>query len=475
MKKHRKILGKEWLKEKNHLCMIVLGFITFLYIVFGEGVTGHVLGGDSEAYYINFKHHIGVAPLYPLLIQMVRVIVGSGVYLDVVAWLQMIFLTISIIYLVNTLQIELKLKWWETIAVWAASMIPFIILLPEDPIGHTIMTESLTYPLTYLVMTLIIKGIWHKQENCFVYSLLVSVIAGLVRSQMLFLFPMIGIGYFYMCIKKRQEENKPWLLKVDFWGRMAIACVLTVIAMKSITWITVVHERIFFDAPAVDYSDQTLVQHMLYLADEGDEQLFEDEDIREIFRRCYQRMMEQESNYIHQEEGLAAWRKIVADCGGNSRVLTAVIEEYYGDEMPTDLIEREVLIADISHEMAYPLLKVHWRDKIAEALDLIPSGFVSTVLFHKVEIYGIIHIFTLLFYVFGIGASVAAWCGISKNKKAPELLLLFLITSIVNVVACNTVHFGLQRYLAYTLGLNWIGMLLVVREYGILFFNKVKR
>lgn len=465
----------EWIKKKKHLCIIILGLVTFLFIGFGEGIIGHVLGGDSEAYYINFKHHIGVAPLYPLFIQIIRILVGSKACLDVVAWIQIFFLVFSILYFIYVLQQEMGLKVIETIAVWCAAMIPFVILLPEDPIGHTIMTESVTYPLTYLIMALLIKGVWQKKERYFVYSLLLMVAAGLVRSQMLFLFPIVGIAYFYMEVKEWWDRKEAWIFNVKFWKRIVVACIVILIAMKSVSWITVVHEKVFFDAPTVDYSDQTLVQHMLYLADETDEELFADEDIKEIFRRCYVGMMEQKTNYIHQQEGLTAWQKIVGDCGANSYMLTDVIVEYYGENMPSDTIEREVLIADISHELAYPLLKVHWRDKIAEALDLIPSGFVSTVLFHKLEFYGIIHIFTLLFYMFGIVLSILAWRIFAENKKAVELLLLCLLTSAINVIACNVIHFGLQRYLAYTLGLNWVGMLLMIREYGIFIWYKVKK
>ena len=462
---------KAWLKKDTHLLNIIISVVTLLYISFGEGVIGHVLGGDSEAYYINFRHHIGVAPLYPLLIHIVRFFVGDALYLDAVAWLQIFFLVFSVVFFVVTVQKELKLNAFITTAVWLAAMIPFPILLPEDPIGHTIMTESLTYPLTYLVTSLILKGIWKKKDKYFIFSVLLAVVAGLVRSQMLFLFPVIGVAYFYS-VAKTCEKGKKWILSGSFWGRILVAIIVILFAMKSISWITIVHEKVFFDAPMVSYSDQTLVQHMLYLSDEEDEALFEDEDVRNIFERCYKGMMEQKTNHLHQETGLAAWRKIVADCGADSYLLTDVIESYYGDSMPENYIEREVLIADISHELAYSLLKVHWKDKIGEIIDLVPSGFVSTVMFHKTSIYLLIHIFTLLFYIVGVGLSMGLLLIRKNSDKEGEVLLLALLTSIVNVLACNMIHFGLQRYLAYTLGINWVGMILVVYKYFTFFQRK---
>ncbi len=451
----------------DKMCILVITVISALFITFGEGNIGYVLGGDSEAYYIHFRHHIGVAPLYPLFIHVINLLVGEAYYLNVAAAVQIAFLVYSIIFFVNTIRQEFRLKWYETILVWGASMLPFVILLPEDPIGHTIMTESFTYPLTYLTMTFLIKGIFRQGEKDFIISLVLCIISGLIRSQMLFLFVVTGAAYFYMVIRRCQKRGERSITSSKFWIRIAVACMITLLGMKSVSWLTIVYEKVFFDAPAVAYSDQTLVQHMLYLADGEDERLFEDEHIREIFIRCYQGMMEQESNYIHQEEGLAAWQKIVGDCGANSYLLTEVIEEYYGSmgTLPEDPIEKEVLIADISHQLAYPLLKVHWQDKAAEAFDLIPAGFVSTVLFHKLEIYGIIHIATLLFYVIGTLLACFYYSRRKEDKRAAELILLFFFASAVNVIACNIVHFGLQRYLAYTMGLNWAGILLLLRGF----------
>jgi len=455
----------------------VLIVITFLFILLGEGTPTlwHVLGGDSEAYYIHFRHHLGVAPGYPLLIHLVELLVGNTYYLDVVAGIQMIFLTVAIIYLVYTLGTLLELKVWEIVFVWGFALLPFVILLPEDPIGHVIMTESLTYPIIYIFIAWLLNAAILKEEKKLFSSLVLAVIATLIRSQMMFLFAVWGICYFYILAYRFYHSDNNRIFSKQFLIRLAGGVVVVLLCMKSVGWMTTLYEKVFFDAPNVAYSDQLLVQHMLYLADEEDANLYEDEALREIFTETYKEMIERRSNYKYQPQGLTAWKYITGACGENSYILGDVIRDYLEEsgELGADYVTGEVQVAQISRELAMPLLIVHWADRIKETFDLLPAGFVSTVLFHKESFYEVIHIVTLLFYVFGIVTGSHCWLR-TKRKLASEMLLLVLGTSIINVVYCNILHFGLQRYLAYTLGLNWIGMFLVLRELVILFWTPKK-
>ena len=65
--------------------------------------------------------------------------------------------------------------------------------------------------------------------------------------------------------------------------------------IKAVSGLTVVYEKVFFDAPALDYSDQTLVQRLLYLAQEEDQELFADEQIKAIYAETWERMEEKQT------------------------------------------------------------------------------------------------------------------------------------------------------------------------------------
>lgn len=86
-----RIMGKNE-NKKNFLYGIII-IATLLFVIFGEGTPlSYVYGGDTEAYYLNFHHHIGVAPGYPLFIHVIQVLFGDSLYLHVTAAIQIALL-----------------------------------------------------------------------------------------------------------------------------------------------------------------------------------------------------------------------------------------------------------------------------------------------------------------------------------------------------------------------------------------------
>ena len=68
-------------------------------------------------------------------------------------------------------------------------------------------------------------------------------------------------------------------------------------------------------------------------------------------------------------------------------------------------------IAQISHELAYPLLKAHLTDKLKRAVTLMIPGFISTVAFHKVFTIDSYSDFLVLSGAIGL----SGWC-LFKDK-----------------------------------------------------------
>lgn len=82
-------------------------------------------------------------------------------------------------------------------------MLPFVMLLPEDPIGHELMTESLTYPLFYLFIAETAKGIIWKKRKHLVWSFVICALQMWIRPQMLFCFAVLGVSGVYLEISER--------------------------------------------------------------------------------------------------------------------------------------------------------------------------------------------------------------------------------------------------------------------------------
>lgn len=223
------------------------------------------------------------------------------------------------------------------------------------------------------------------------------------------------------------------------------------------------YERCFFGAPKMSYSAQTLVQKAMFCADKEDEELFSDEITKEIFSETYERIMDAESNYRFMSHSLTDWKHTTGSFGTVSYTLGDVVSEVALCENIdiSNQFEKERMTLKYSDELAKKLIMKHPGRFLYVSISMMPAGFVSTVLFHKESLYWPIHIFTLMFYVAMVFLSFKLW---KRKREVSEYIWVVLLISIVNVVASNLIHMGLQRYMAYTLGLNWVGVVLIIKQ-----------
>ena len=453
------------MRNKKRILWILIVAVTMLGVIFGEGTPlTYVYGGDTEAYYLNFHHHIGVAPGYPLFIHVLQLIFGDNLYLHMIAVLQIILLTFSVFWLIYTVDQLFYLKWWELLFIWGFSMLPFAMLLPEDPVGHELMTESLTYPLFYLFIAETVKAVIKKNRKYFIASFIISALLMWIRPQMLFCFAILGVSCVYSeCTDRIKNGIQKGILK-NWIFRCVICAVCILIGIKAVSGLTVVYEKVFFDAPALDYSDQTLVQRLLYLAQEEDQELFEDSQIKEIYAETWNRMQKLNTTQECYSKSWKNWSEIFAAFGANSRALGAVTREKYESAgiLADTAVGQEIQVSEVSHEIMQKLLKKYWKEHLALTVQLLPKSFISTVFFHKKEIYDLIWIATCLVY---LGAGITSIFRLIKRKytNSAEFMLLVMAASIINALGCDLVLAGLQRYMAYTLGMTWIGLFLLVR------------
>ena len=161
----------------------------------------------------------------------------------------------------------------------------------------------------------------------------------------------------------------------------------------------------------------------------------------------------------------------------NSRIVQGYVEEYLRNDVGlTKDIEVEQTKNKICGEMMNVLLKKNWGRYLITSFQLMPSGFVASVLFQKEGFYVLCHIGTLLLYLAAIGIVVLFYIRRDLDNRIAETVLLISGTAIMNVVSTNLILFGLQRYMVYTYGMFYMAMFLAVRalwrEYGWKFRKK---
>lgn len=464
------------LKDKKRIGLFIgLGIATALFFLFGQGVTWYQIGGDTLSYYVDFHHQIEVTPLYPLFFHVLDLLFGRPMYLYAAAVIQMIVAGVCIIAFVAYIAKVFRLETVSIIMVWLASLIPFYLLCPEDPIPHVLMTESFTYPLLYIYMVFILKGLFEKREKWFFLSCLLVEFMALIRGQMMFLFAVSVITYFYYLMKVKFFDKEKKFFK-DVAAKTIILLVCALLCIKAGSLFTQFYEWTFFGAPAQSYSNHLKVQKAMYCSDEEDAELFSDEIEKEIFVNAYAQAKENKTTYAYMPGDLYDWYHIECGYGANSYYVDDAIKAALESRglWSEDPIEQETLILEYCKRLTDVLAKDNWKHYIIVFFNMVPTGFISTVLFQKESIYLLIHWATLLIYIVALASSFL----VSKMKKTvlmeSELLWLIMGTGIVNVVSANIVHFGIQRYCAYTVGLFYVAMYLVVRRFAISFYQKKK-
>ena len=150
------------------------------------------------------------------------------------------------------------------------------------------------------------------------------------------------------------------------------------------------YEKFFFDAPAMDYSDQTLVQRLLYVADKEDAELLENEKTKEIFLITWERMQEAKTSQAYYDDSWMSWDEIFKAFGANSRILGIVVQEQLEatGEWPEDLIGQEQEVLMYSHELVTVLMKEHWKEHLLLTLQLIPKNASPVRLHNRCKITG---------------------------------------------------------------------------------------
>lgn len=462
--------------KREKMYKVGLYMAGILFFIFCQGEIGWVMGGDSEQF-LSFGYTAGVMPmpLYPLFLRIMRAVFGEGIYLYIVMIVQSILAGCCIAYFADYIRKQFHLNLAEGVIAFIVLLFPFIILLPEDPISHAIMTEAISYPLFYVYIVLVLKAIYNNKKSYLYSTVLLIVFISLARPQMKFLFAVSGIVYLYLAIKTRITVNKE---NVEKWylGKVIAFFLVLFLSLQAITITVDIYQRVMFDTPASNYSYMAIVERGLYACDAEDEALYEEEYLKDIFRKTYAEMEEQQVNYKYMGEGLGRWNDIVRGTTTCSRIVGKYAREYLEStgELSSNPVKEEAQVSEIFGAIGTVLVKDNYKQYLTDSMNLIPAGFVSTVLFHKESIYGLIHVMTLVLYVVAIGLSIWVYVKKKHDSRVAEYMLLITGTAILNVVSSNIVLFGLQRYLAYTLGMFYLGMLLIARDFWKVYFGNEK-
>lgn len=501
-----------------YLSLVMLGLFVFLFV----GAREPVLFDDSGAY-LRVKRIEGVMPIYPIFLLINQYLFGNDNYLQIVVIEQAVLAVFCVGLFVKVIKDKFSLKYWESYLVFALSLMPFTMDLPQAMSTQEILTEGIAYALFYLFMILLLQTVWMRRFTWFVGVFVMTLILSMVRSQLQILFGVCGIAFLYIvCICSRNEQKKHIIVRWLFG--IAGCFVISIMGVFLISKITVGYKNMIrnnerfsvfimevqspeeyqtylqeksavnvqqdknseiikeddTDNVQQEVTAQELVNKSftpsqyvslifsrgMYEADIDDAELFEDEVLRGLFLELYNAVDAEEQRYVYAQKGLWMWKDIVGGVGMVGKTCLGIPSEYYVTYYPDIILSDDFSNIRNAHlqEVGMTLLKAHFGRFLYHTLMLLPSAFICTVFFQIAPIYGLCHLVTLFLYLSAIALMIWGYADKKVEKKYAEFMALVLGTNIVMVLIISLVFFGQQRYLVYNFGIFYVAYGLLLQQ-----------
>lgn len=467
-------------------CLSLLMFSLFAFLFLGAD--GYVLFDDSGSYIDFLKYVEGVMPVYPLFLWANRALFGEAVYLNIVIIEQALFAAFCIILFTHVIRKQFALKYWEAYGIYALSLLPFTTDMPDAMTTQEILTEGIAYAAFYLFIALLLKTVWTKDIKWMVGLFFMTFFLAATRSQLQILFGVCGIIFLYILLTRKKLTTKRVIVSLVI-GLMG--CILiSLVGVWSTNRISGAYQvmirnigiKIELEKIGIKDSDEQIAQEQdteetdttvtdtakekpaltsqyvslifsrgMYEADYEDCELFEKEELRDLYLLFYQVADENECLYTYAQSGLWMWKDIV---GGIGSVGSKCFYAVDGNVDSQDMLAIGMM-----------LIKAHWPRVFYHTLMLLPQAFICTVFFQIEKIYLLCHLVTLFLYLSALALMIWAFADKKVDRDYAEFMAAVLGTNMVMVVIISLAFFGQQRYLVYNFGIFYIIYFLLVLQW----------
>lgn len=475
---------KEWL---FYVSLVILS--VFIFVVPGE--SGYVLYDDSPSYMNLYAVMEGVMPGYPLFLHGNKLLFGEGGYLYAVVAEQVVLATACVIIFIAVIKKKFRLRYWESYICYAFALVPFTTNMPGAMTTHEIVTEGVAYALFYLFMAALLQTMWSKSLKWFGALCAMSLLMALIRSQMQILFGVCGMVSIYIVVlRQKQKRLRRFLLGL-------VCCVVISLAGVGTVWKVSVEFRDMKNevkreeqkkaqenavpdkaeevqeqpksAKVVISTSQyvTLIfSRGMYEAEYDDYRLFQEEQVRELYRYIYPRMDKKKFRYVYARPGLWMWKDIVSGIGSIGGYGYHYQNFFYNENYPDLVYDNSYSAVRNANQIkiGLTLIKAHFGRFLYHTLMLLPQAFICTVFFQIERIYLLCHLVTLFLYVSAILLMIWAYKDRRADNAYGEFMCSVLGTNLVLVLVISLVFFGQQRYLIYNFGIFYISYFLLFMQ-----------
>lgn len=478
----------ELLRDKSMLIIqiLVLFLIGTAFYLF-SGQEWLVIEKDSQSYLYTTIHNVGVMPVYPSFLFIIKYIFGETLYLDAAVIIQSVIAIIFTMIFVIYLQYTFRLKFAETILLYIGAMLPFAIDIPRVCVTHQIITESLAFSFFYIYFIFLLQYILSGKRKWIFITTGLAAFMALIRSQLLFLIIVTAI--FFVCTEFAKDKKKK---SIKRWIKAGINLLFSMlVTYLLVLFVYQVRESYFaYMLPAIDRWNQRTIAleteneenedvlaakseetkyhetmsqmtHLIIIrgffeADEEDVVLFDTPEMQEIFKRVYDEVDREQYRYVYAKPGLYMWKYLVPDKIVN--VAYESIRDYLNENPELHLNEEKIM-----RELGMKVLLKHFDRYLYHSIRLMIAGFISSVFFQIERVYWLCHLITL--FLFGLAIFGVIYCIKYKGDKKTVIFAGATVGFIFMLVGIITLVFMVQqRYMVYAMGIFYCSLYLLMRE-----------
>lgn len=459
----------------TYIAMAMIAVIVFF--VLGTEVPS--VQKDTGAY-TTINNMDGVMPIYPLYATLMHYLFGNS-YFEVMVVFQGLFASALTILFVILIKKELELNAITTVILYCLSIMPFIIYLPRFNISQIILSESLAFPLTYLMMFFIIKSVYSDRVSYSIIAIVIAMVLYLIRSQLLIAILYTTFVFFIQLV--RIYKNTWWLIILKVMLSMIVFAVSFKIAhgfqvkylydfVPRYNNVVVVVEQTDEDEEEPDTSLSSSFQiarliwnRGLFLLRDEDINYYSDLEKRDSLKTILSSIRE------GNERGLLAdnpidWTKKWDDQGllseYNYDYAVEGLTRYYSTLYP-DYSDVDVWItvkSDID-KFSKDAIVHHMDDLFILTFRLFFAGIQASIFFQPPTFYVICEVITLLLVILSVAL---LWLGTKTKCNSRHILYMACIGIVIYTGVVSIIHQPLQRYLVYFQGIYYIGMFTLVLE-----------
>lgn len=463
-------ISKEDYKKIAYCLLFVVGIVFFIVLPSGKSFEY-----PDSRYYTDVTSYGAVMPIYPLFVHFMQLIAGVDAYKTAIVYVQGTIAIICIQYFLYELDRIIKLSTVALVFSYMLCLLPFTITLPDRIITQCILTEGLTYSLTYLFVVLMYKAMIKDSEKFLVWSYAFSMLLYLIRSQSIISILLVGVVHIWLIIR-RKEKNVGSVIRSVL--RAVTATVLTVALAFALhtMYINTVVPRINNEAEAVQESEDdstNVIQNItpptsqfsdiitikgFFLATENDGKRYKNSEFEGAYERVYEELSKKrlllENNKVSYAD---SWEGLGEEKLGLIVYQTIIdynIENNIGEGSWDQAISQ-------GKAMAVRLIFWHPISFFVVFLRLFFAALVAGIFFQPPSHLVICEIITLLIILLTVGALV-----VEKKSIKPEVLFIRLISICILVFAfiISAVHIPIQRYMVYFQGMFYIGWVVYLEK-----------